>query len=212
MGLREMVLALPASAIKALGLIGVNTIEHNELIRKLESVTDHYVIASRYIIEDLPSLRQIIPYIIVRNAQGQVLVYKRKGGNEKRLEDLYSFGVGGHTSILDISTNLKEGYVNIQETLITSVQRELKEELKNDLLVLEAFNIRFQGFLALSESKVDEVHLGLVAFLTIDKNVIDLTNNKKEGLVDIEWVDINKLSELNLENWSRKSLEVGLVK
>lgn len=205
----EMVVCLPTHVLKALEINGAKSVNHNELLQKLDVVSEQYVIASRTVVEEQPSLRQLIPYVIVKNVQGEVLCYKRKGGNEKRLEDLYSIGIGGHVNLLDVSPNLKTGLIQIKETLRANIQREIKEELKNELMVLESFNSRFIGFLALSDTKVDQVHLGLVAEIIIDKNVIRLDNsNTEEGLVNISWVKPEELKQLNLESWSRKSVEV----
>src|SRR5256712_12651972 len=79
-------------------------------------VREYGVFRPRASAEEDPSLKQIIPYLIVRHRGRLFLVQRSTEGGETRLHGKYSIGVGGHTNPSDgegaqdvISTGLKRG-------------------------------------------------------------------------------------------------------
>ncbi len=103
-----------------------------------------------------PSMKQLIPYIVVFSHDGEVFVFRRlSGGGEKRLENLKSIGIGGHIRPSDGDDPIMGGAL-----------RELQEELVVDPLP-DSFPLRFQGLLNDDTNPVGSVHLGLVFTLRL---------------------------------------------
>lgn len=93
------------------------------------------------------NFRQVIPYCVLRHG-ALVYAYRRKGA-EKRLHGLWSIGVGGH--------------VDHPETIVEARDRELKEEVEIGC----PYSVQYIGTLALSETPVDRVHIGMVYVLEL---------------------------------------------
>lgn len=130
-------------------------------------------------LEKDPNYRQPIVYFIIQRVEGltfteDVLLYKRKGGGESRLEGKYSIGFGGHVEQGD------EGE-SITETLHNAYLRELEEELPGlDIFFEEIFGVHWTN-----ENEVDEVHLAI--FMNVATNTkigdIELTEGTLIGYI-----------------------------
>lgn len=96
-------------------------------------------------VEDDPSFKQIIPYLMVRDADRLFLMRRTRAGTDARLHERYSLGVGGHVNPED--SDLRGG-----------LNREWSEELEAD------FEPRFRllGLLNDDRDPVGAVHLGVV--------------------------------------------------
>ena len=118
--------------------------------------------------EDDDRFKQIIPYTVVVNKDGQILAYNRgsKGG-EKRLKDRWAIGFGGHSNDQDT-------------TFQTGIIREIREELSGlDVDVLAWAHPDDGddrglihgpiGFLNDNSNPVGRVHLGVVYVLRVDE-------------------------------------------
>jgi len=135
------------------------------------------------------SLKQLVVYAVVKNSEGQVLVYTRgKSGGEDRLHDLLSVGVGGHIDEPDIDHT-------------HSLYRELDEELG-----VKDFTTGLIGILNSEESDVDRVHVGLLFVVTLDEGV-DIT--AEDCIKDFHWVESRDLEKLipQMERWSQIATE-----
>jgi predicted NUDIX family phosphoesterase len=129
------------------------------------------------------SLKQIIPYSVVRNGGGEVFLLRRlKGGEEKRLHDKLSIGVGGHVNPGD-----EKGDISIVEACC---RRELEEELE----IGGEFRTEPVGVINDESNDVGSVHFGLVfAVDTTDARVAVRETHLLHG----EFVT----SEALLEQW-----------
>ena len=133
------------------------------------------------------SYKQIIPYSIIFR-ENNIGVYMRHG-REKRLENLYSIGIGGH---IDFSDNKK----NVKETIKTGLLRELNEEFIN--FDENKSNIKFLGIINEEITEVGKVHFGLVFLIvTNQKNLIS-----GDELKNFSWVPTNQVLNCKLEYWS----------
>jgi len=133
------------------------------------------------------SYKQIIPYSIICR-ENNIGVYMRHG-REKRLENLYSIGIGGH---IDFSDNKK----NVKETIKTGLLRELNEEFIN--FDENKSNIKFLGIINEEITEVGKVHFGLVfLIITNQKNLIS-----GDELKNFSWVPTNQVLNCKLEYWS----------
>jgi len=146
--------------------------------------------------------RQIIPYIIVLDEdEGNkltVLTYKRgRQGNEERLHDLYTFGVGGHINTGDV-------VFNGSDTVMNAVFREIEEEIG---LNSEDFSfISHIGWVALDSTPVDKVHLGKIYIAVIEKGSIPKIKPEAGAFEETKFMGLEELGALNLEGWSRAIL------
>lgn len=139
----ERVLVVPREAIMPgepwLGLRG------DGITRALDVValTGSFVLRSDA--EDDPGLKQIIPYLVLRDGDRWFLMRRTRAGGDARLHDLWSIGVGGHL-------NPGDGDV------LGGLRREWAEELAAD------FEPEFTpvGLLNDDTTPVGAVHLGIV--------------------------------------------------
>src|SRR2546426_4017693 len=84
-------------------------------------VREYGVFRPRASMEEDPSFKQIIPYLIVRHRGRLFLVQRSTEGGETRLHGKYSIGVGGHINRGDV-----EGALDV---IAAGLKRELEEEL-----------------------------------------------------------------------------------
>ena len=67
----------------------------------LDIVNEHHEFRPRPEMEEDPSYRQIIPYVVLTLGEEVFLLRRLKKGGEKRLHGLLSIGVGGHINPVD---------------------------------------------------------------------------------------------------------------
>ena len=112
-------------------------------------ILDRARTAGRYVprppAESDPSLKQIIPYLVLRDGDRIFLMKRTKAGGDARLHDRYTIGVGGHLNPGDSS-------------ILGGLAREWREELEADFLP------EFVFFGLLNDDTVDVGvhHLGVV--------------------------------------------------
>lgn len=106
----------------------------------------------RAAVEEDEAWLQIIPYVVLRDGQGAVWAYARRGG-DGRLLGRRSVGVGGHIEVSDQRPTLLD-------TARVCARRELAEELARP----EAADLDPQphGWIHERETAIGRVHLGLV--------------------------------------------------
>jgi predicted NUDIX family phosphoesterase len=96
-------------------------------------------------VEDDPSWKQIIPYLVLRDGERLFLMKRTRAGGDERLHDRYTIGVGGHVNPGDADVP-------------GGLRREWREEIAAD------FEPEFEplGLLNDDSNPVGAVHLGLV--------------------------------------------------
>ena len=92
-----------------------------------------------------PSLKQVDPYLVLRDGDAWFLMQRTRAGADQRLHERYSIGVGGHLNPGD-------------EDLRAGLAREWREELAADFEP----EFRFVGLLNDDDTEVGSVHLGAV--------------------------------------------------
>jgi predicted NUDIX family phosphoesterase len=120
----------------------------------------HVSYRARSEMEDDPSFKQLIPYVVFRYDDRQhgvcVFQYTRgKGQGEKRLHAKRSIGIGGHISTIE----------EIGESYEQGMQRELAEEVMIDT----PFQNRCVGLINDDETEVGRVHLGVVHIFDVER-------------------------------------------
>jgi predicted NUDIX family phosphoesterase len=139
----ELVLGLPRESVPGgLGWRGVIARPFGPL---LDALATAGTFRPRAEVEDDPSWKQVIPYLLLRDGERIFLMKRTRAGADARLHDRYSIGVGGHV-------NPHDGDV------LGGLRREWAEELDAD------FTPDFEpvGLLNDDRNPVGAVHLGLV--------------------------------------------------
>ncbi len=139
------------------------------------------------------SRKQIIPYLILRDADRIFLMHRTKAGGDARLHDLYSVGVGGHL-------NPGDGDV------LGCLRREWREEIEAGFEP----EFEFVGLLNDDTVAVGQVHLGVV--YTADAAGRPVAIRERDKL-DGSFERLPRLREVfvQMETWSQLALEYLLA-
>jgi predicted NUDIX family phosphoesterase len=146
--------------------------------------------------EDDPSVKQIIPYMIVRHGARLFLFQRTTAGGEPRLHGKFSIGVGGHISRADV-----EGAA---DPVAAGLRRELEEELH----ITGAWRARLAGVLNDDTNPVGRVHFGLVH--VVEVSTPDVSVRESDTLTG-RLVDAAELGDLydRMETWSQLILDAA---
>jgi len=147
-------------------------------------------------LENDPTCRQVIPYVIVEEdwylGLGNPVLCHRRAGTEKRLHGQLSVGFGGH--------------VREPETVSEGLVRELKEELG---LTIDFEYLTPLGGILLSENLVDRVHVGVVFLYSVSYEDEDLWVIDGGEIQDTTWEPPALLITNNsLETWGIEALRL----
>jgi len=185
----ENVLVVPTAGINPL-LTGKFT--KANLDRALDYILSNHSFRSRAIVEEDPSFKQIIPYVIVRFEDRYLLLQRTSKQTEKRLHGKLSIGIGGHINDLETAGSHK----NI---LHAGLERELEEEIH---LAGQRRSLDLVGIISDDSTPVGQVHLGLVFILETDRR--EHTVNEAD-LMTAEWATLDQLRERRdrMETWSQ---------
>lgn len=208
--MEELVFAFPTEELwklmtyKKKGLIKGNS----EL---LKTIVQKGLFRKRNELEEDPSFKQIIPYAVitdtgpesrtlrdklrgVRQSQSFYLFKRSSGQTEKRLQNLFSLGVGGHM-------NPGRSTVQEEQYLKDELRRELFEEvrLSNDCVIED---IEFIGFINDDTIPVSRVHLGLLYNIHVSNKEVFVNETTK---MTADWIDKSRLAEFYevMETWSK---------
>jgi predicted NUDIX family phosphoesterase len=148
-------------------------------------------------VEDDPTFKQIIPYVLIRKGDRWLHYVRGKASGEKRLVAKGSIGVGGHINPADESL-----FDTGRDFYDRAVQRELREELRTD----SEFPNRIVALLNDDSTPVGRVHLGIVHLCELT----DETVSKREAsLTDLRFLSVEELKHgrERLESWSQFCLD-----
>jgi predicted NUDIX family phosphoesterase len=178
----ELVLVIPREEVP--GGLDWTGVEARDFAPVLEAVAQRGEFRPRGRVEDDPSLKQIIPYLVLRDGERIFLMKRTSAGGDERLHERYSIGVGGHVNPGDAD-------------VLGGLNREWREEID------AAFVPDFEplGLLNDDSNPVGAVHLGLVyAADAAGRPVAIRETHKLSG----EFVDMNAVAAVRdrLETWS----------
>lgn len=165
----------------------------DERVEKITSTFDKYTVKRRGDMEEDPSYKQLIGYVLVKDKNTkEVLVYKRLvGGGEARLHGKASVGIGGHMN--DVADR------TIDEILKINAAREVEEEIGisfDEALI----NLNFVGLINDDKEEVGKVHIGVVYVCEVEKEKVKVT---EDDTLVIEWLPSEKAKATeNYESWS----------
>ena len=121
----------------------------------------------RYLMEQDQTYKQIIPYLVFTHNNKFFLMQRQTNASEKRLQNKYSLGIGGHIRQEDMQ----------KKSIFAWAEREFHEEINyQGNLTIEPF-----GILNDDSNAVGKVHLGLVLLLHGDSDNITIKSELKSG-------------------------------
>jgi predicted NUDIX family phosphoesterase len=143
--------------------------------------------------EEDPSLKQLIPYVVV-TAGDRILHYRRgSGSGEKRLLKKGSVGIGGHINDGD---GLGEAFD------AAAYQRALMRELQEELAIESCFIERPLALLNDDTNPVGAVHLGIVHQCQLAEPSVKAN---EEAIAELGFLTLEELAARHdeLESWSQ---------
>jgi predicted NUDIX family phosphoesterase len=161
----ERVLVVPTEVFHGLGHFqGFSADTDRYLLALLDP--QHISYRARSEMEQDPSFKQLIPYVIFRwqsaDGQTQVFQYTRgRGQGEGRLHAKRSVGIGGHISTVDITSGSAHPYEE-------GLRRELAEEVAIDTPYTE----QCVGLINDDLTDVGRVHLGVVHIFDVERPAV----------------------------------------
>lgn len=162
----------------------------------LARVRVHGIFRRRGDMEEDPSMKQIIAYMIVRQMTRLFLFQRTTAGGEARLHGKFSIGVGGHINRADV-----EGAA---DPVAAGLQRELEEELR----IGGSWQARLVGVLNDETNAVGQVHFGLVH--VVEAISSDITVRESDTLTG-RLADAAEVRDLydRMETWSQLILDAA---
>lgn len=199
----ECVLVVPTELFHHLGHFqGFSTDVERYLGQLFEP--QHTSYRPRHEVEEDPSFKQLIPYVIFRyrDPQGRTLVFqytRGKGQGEGRLHSKQSIGIGGHISVDDTSTGENDHAT-------TAYAEGMRRELAEEVTIGAAYVEQLAGLINDDQSEVGKVHLGVV-------HIFDVESPDVQPLeADIIEAGFRPIDEIladtsRFESWSQICLE-----
>jgi predicted NUDIX family phosphoesterase len=194
----ERVLVVPAAELDRLGRFQGFSPDADRYLSAL-LVPELARFRPRSEVEDDPSLKQIIPYVVFR-AGDLVFCYTRgKSQGEARLHRRRSLGVGGHVAEADA-----DGRATL-DAYEMAMRRELEEEVE----VASPGRIARMGLINDDSTPVGQVHLGVVHVFDLERPAVE---PRESGLAEAEFVPIADLRRdwEQFETWSQICIEAFL--
>jgi predicted NUDIX family phosphoesterase len=194
----ERVLVVPGAELDRLGRFQGYSPEADRYLSAL-LVPALATFRPRSEVEDDPSWKQIIPYVVFRSGE-EVFCYTRgKSGGEARLRRRRSLGVGGHVAEEDADGR---GTIDAYEM---ALRRELDEEVE----VASPGTLRRVGLINDDATPVGRVHLGVVHLFELDRPAVI---PREDALAEPGFVAVDHLRADwdQFETWSQICIDAIL--
>lgn len=164
--------------------------EREKVAYYLERIKKYSIFKKRFLVENDPNYKQIIPYLIIKFKNKYFMFQRFPVGVEDRLFHKYSVGIGGHINEKDVKKN--------KDLINSGLEREFGEEL----IYNKKLSYKIVGLINDDFDEVGKVHFGIVYLVEIETPEIRVREYSKiEGrLVDKE--DLLKYKD-KMERWSR---------
>jgi predicted NUDIX family phosphoesterase len=167
---------------------GLVTVGLERVLRTIRATSEY---RPRRLVEDDPSMQQVIPYCVVHHPHdGTYLLTRRlRRSSERRLHHLYSLGVGGHVNPGDGAGG---------DPVVGGLLREWKEEV----VCSSPATARLVAMLNDDTTPVSRVHLGLV-FLV--EPTVAVTSVREVHKLEGESLSLQAMRRhyLSMESWSQ---------
>lgn len=223
----QFILAIDSSffgVTEGFGTRGISLPNADHLLND-DKTGGHLVLRQRERLEHMEQYRQVLPYVVLyrtlENGERQYFAYRRtEKVGESRLAGNVSIGYGGHIDAVDTCWN-DDDSINLRETMVSAVNRELEEEailvseddenLRTRMMVSDI--IVAGVILDKDDCKKNEVvpvgnvHAGYVIFQEVYPGTVVMT--KEDELANMEPMTAKELlaSGLPLESWTKTIAE-----
>lgn len=192
----ELVLTFPRQLLDDIGAFqGLKTDIDAYIPRVLEAQHTRYV--PRSAAEDDPSLKQIIPYVLIRRGDRLLHYVRGKGSGEKRLVAKGSIGIGGHINPRD---------EDLFRTGLEFYEEAVRRELHEELLIEADLTTRIVALINDDSTPVGRVHFGVVHVCELgDEDV----SRGEACITDLRFLTLDELAARRdrLESWSQFCLD-----
>ena len=155
----------------------------------------------RSVMENDPSFKQLIPYVIFRHTDiaGRVTLFqytRGKGQGEGRLHSKRSIGIGGHISAEDAEA------ADSPDVYQEGMRRELEEEVQIDT----PYRASCIGMINDDLTEVGKVHLGIVHVFDVEQPAV---TSRESEIIEAGFRPIDELlQDLDqFESWSKICIE-----
>ncbi len=167
--------------------------DHGELFERI-IISGKASFVERKKAEEDPSLKQLIPYVVMKHGERLLFYVRGNQTGEQRLRDLGSVGIGGHISVTDHSLFERE----MRDIFFSGLKREVEEEVT----VKSSYRERVKGFINDDSNAVGRVHLGV---LIIRELVSQDVSKRERSITSLEFLGIDELRARRgrLETWSQ---------
>ena len=194
----ERVLVVPAAEFDRLGRFQGFSAEAERYLHGL-LVPELAQFRPRSEVEDDPSFKQIIPYVIFRSGDAVFCYTRGKSQGEARLHRLRSLGVGGHVAEADA-----DGRATL-DAYEMALSRELDEEVE----IQSDGAIHRVGLINDDSNPVGQVHLGVVHLYELKRPAVA---PREDGLAEAEFVALDRVRDLRaqFETWSQICIDALL--
>lgn len=194
----EQVLVVPRRALEDRLGAGPLITEGKEALRQFLLAHHHFLPREQAEYDD--TVKQIIPYVLLRRDGRYFLLRRLRKQTEARLHDKLSLGVGGHINPTE---------TNAQDPILAGLERELAEEVA----VPQRRSLTFVGVINETTGGVSDYHTALVYLLETDGEVTVREQEKMTG----SWATPEQLLQAlpQLETWSqivvKQAILAGIV-
>ncbi len=196
----ECVLVVPTELFHRLGHFQGFSSDVDRYLGELLN-PQHTSYRPRQEVEQDPSFKQLIPYVIFRygDARGRVFVFqytRGKGQGEGRLHSKKSVGIGGHISLDDCPST--QASQHAAAAYQEGMRRELAEEVAIDTPCAE----RCVGLINDDLTEVGRVHLGVVHVFDVERPQV---RPLEADIVDAGFRPVEEIlaDASPLESWSQ---------
>jgi len=191
----EQVLVVPTAEFRRLGYFQGFSPEPERYVKQLLD-SEQVSFRPRGEMEEDPSFKQLIPYVIFRHRERQgaarLFAYTRGSGQgEARLHAKRSIGVGGHISLDDVGDHATDPY-----------RAGLLREVEEEVALATPYRESCVGLINDDETEVGRVHLGVVHIFDVEQPEVAARED------DIQEARFYPLAELladqdRFETWSQ---------
>jgi len=150
-------------------------------------IAQHQQFLWRSAMEQDPSYKQIIPYLVFTHDNKYFLMRRRSDASEARLKNKCSLGIGGHINQEDMA----------ESSLVSWANREFHEEVSYQGLL----KITALGMINDDSNAVGQVHAGFVYLLEGNSSNISIKSELKEG--QLMSLDDMKPMYQQMESWTQ---------
>ncbi|MDD3173244.1 MAG: hypothetical protein PHF63_06240 [Herbinix sp.] len=173
-------------------ILTVNGLLTEDTEKVLDVILNKHYFCERNIAEYCDTMRQIIPYVVLRKGDEVFLLERLKKQTEKRLHGMLSIGIGGH---INPDSEISEN----------PIKHGLYKELHEEIQISSVNNIKLLGIINDLSTPVSKYHIGLLYELYTSDDVYVLETEKMNG----RWIKLDQVKELTecMETWSQIALE-----